>query len=417
MKVSLYRTLSAVITLSAALTSCAKRDFHDPTTFTETYDVEACLKTATKASNALDANITCLNEYVRQTAIPRSEARLREQNFSAPELSKIYTVEVCDQNHFARKPTWLPWHWLDVLGVWNELETGSQTAKFINQIDGTLRFLEITHKAMEGVPIGWFDTVVVCPRKWRDSDGKPPLQLYSGHLFVWMVEKVGGYEVQNENNLLEDWNTMNFQTDIPNESEFFGRFNKTIRKLWRVLINPISSMRVAYRKGITDEARHAREMLEGFRMKTEDRAQTLSTLLSFADASAFYRDALKQRVADLSDERLKCVASSLESALEDPSAWKKADNCASAIIANQVKQSVSVKDVGVYVGNLHSIGVGLTSCDSSYERHAIPSTIDKRDEFKRVAVVVNTIDEVNVTVNINNFMFPALLERTLLACK
>lgn len=386
------------------------------------FDVAGCFSKTAGTSGKVE----CMNQWIKSSLMPRAANELQRVSEAGVPLS-YYSVSVCGPHYFDERPKWLPAQ-ADIAGIWTELDSGRQRELFEKQILSAMEFLKIVHKSMRGLPNGWFKDVVVCPRKLMDNRKSSPLKLVSGTLFIWTRENIGGYEVLREDEILSRWNSLDFESDVSEMAKSLNSlFGNKAQKIWGIL-NPIGSVRTAGRTVLFDKMSHILVQLDGIAanknggaLVTSNRgrqadskvesARTLAEVLS-SMAQDSSQELLRQRISTLKfgDAEARCFAKMLATRLRETATWQAQEVCTNTILSRQIRNSVNVQDVGVYVGNLHSIAVSLTSCEPSMEAHAVrdKDVFEQSVNIRRVGVAVHTIDDIRVAVNA--FVFPAILD-------
>jgi hypothetical protein len=389
------------------------------------FDVAACFS----KTSATVGKVDCLNQWVKSDLLPQAARDLQSVSAAGVPLS-YYSVAVCGPHYFDERPKWLPAQ-ADIAGVWTDLDSRRQRELFEKQIRSTVEFLKIVHKSMRGVPNGWFKDVVVCPRKLLDNRKAPPLKLVSGTLFIWTRENVGGYEVMREDEILSRWNSMDFESDVSEMAKSMNSlFSNKAQKIWGIL-NPIGSVRTAGRTVLFDKLSHVLKQLDGVISGESGSAAASNSgaprALSLAEPSHALAGVLSSMALDSSQDALRhavsalnvgeaearCLAKMVATRLRDTGTWQAQEGCTNTILSRQIRNSVNVQDVGIYVGNLHSIAVSLASCEPRMEAHAVreKDVFEQSVNIKRVGVAVHTVDDIRVAVNA--FVFPAVLDEML----
>lgn len=363
---------------------------------------------------ALEKNVDCLNRWTTNDVLKSASQGLNTGEDPGVPLTH-YSVSVCGPQYFDSRPQWMPAQ-ADVLGVWTELSTERQFELFTNQIRSTVDFLKVVHKSMRGIPIGWFKDIVICPRKMFGDLGRPPLQLLSGTLFIWMREHQGGYRIVREDELLRLWNSMEFESDVRETAKALNSlFDNRALKIWAI-VNPIGTLRTRARAAIFDKRNGFIRKLKAVGSGSDANAGVSvvkNILVSMARESADPAFVASLDRLPISGSKARCIAGWLSRELAATSTWQSEQECTSQVISRQIKNSVQVRDVGVYVGNLHSIAVSAGACHPEHEKHLIreKDLLTQSVVIERVGVAVHTVDDVRVAVN--GFVFPALVSDAL----
>jgi hypothetical protein len=126
-------------------------------------------------------------------------------------------------------------------------------------------------------------------------------------------------------------------------------------------------------------------------------------------AQATFAQRLLEQPIDEKD--VHCIANLLKKKLATTSLWQQEQSCTNTVLARQIRNSVSVQDVGVYVGNLHSIAVGISTCEPTMESHSLSEkdVLEQNVSIRRVGVAVHTVDDIRVALNA--FVFPSIAEQ------
>ncbi|MEY3901680.1 MAG: hypothetical protein RL189_986 [Pseudomonadota bacterium] len=366
------------------------------------------------AGSSAEKNVECLNTWTKNDALKSASLGLNAGEDPGVPLTH-YSISVCGPQYFDSRPQWLPAQ-ADVLGVWTELTTARQFELFTKQIRSAVDFLKAVHKSMRGIPNGWFKDVVICPRKMLGDLGRPPLQLLSGTLFIWMREQQGGYQVIREDELLRLWNNMEFESDVREAAKSLNSlFNNRAFKIWTI-VNPIGTLRTRARAANFDKRNAFVRKLKAAASISDTNAHVSAVkniLVSMARESADPQFAVSLDRQLISGSKARCIAGWLFRELTATPTWQSEQDCTSQVISRQIKNSVQVRDVGIYVGNLHSISVSVGACHPEHEKHLIreKDLLTQSVVIERVGVAVHTVDDVRVAVN--GFVFPTLVSDAL----
>jgi hypothetical protein len=404
-------TISFLLGVTLSIVSgCKQKSDAAGASANRSFDLNQCYSKGANTNQKVD----CLNRWIREQLIPKAEQELGIVSPAAVPL-KHYSVSVCGFQNFSDRPKWLPAQ-ADLLGFWNELDTNRQRDLFSRQIHSAIEFIKTVHKSMHGIPVGWFKEIVICPRKMLADMQRSPLELMSGKLFIWSREQAGGYQVLREAELLRLWNSMEFESDLKEATKAINsRFAQKASKAWAI-VNPIGTLRTNARAIVFEKLnsylKKIDEIISTATRNTANDKQTESAfaelLSSMASDSAQTDFSKTLSIANTSRSEATCMANAIKKQLKDSSYWQQQEGCTSALLARQIKNSVQVKDVGIYVGNLHSIAVGISTCTPEMEAHA-PSEKDVLEQnvtIERVGVAVHTVDDIRVAVNA--FVFPAV---------
>ncbi|NBW81205.1 hypothetical protein EBR21_05570, partial [bacterium] len=319
------------------------------------FDLSQCFSKGADTNQKVD----CLNRWISEQLIPKAEQEVGSVSPAAVPL-KYYSVSVCGFQNFSDRPKWLPAQ-ADLLGFWNELDTNRQRDLFSRQIYSAIEFIKTVHKSMHGIPIGWFKEIVICPRKMLADVQRSPLELMSGKLFIWSREQAGGYQVLQEAELLRRWNSMDFESDLQETTKAINtQFAQKASKAWAI-VNPIGTLRTNARaivfEKLTSYLKKIDEVISAANRNPTNEKQTQSAfselVSSMASESAQTDFSKTLSLAKTNGSEVACMANAIKKLLKDSSYWQQQEGCTSALLARQIKNSVTVKDVVIYVGNLH----------------------------------------------------------------